>query len=395
MARRWWRQAQLALSQVQNAVGANAFDVDTVNGCINVGATANCITNGSGGAALSAISTSISGNGLYGEDDQIEGNGVEGYSASGSGVYALSDTGDGLYAWSNGTAIGAQSADGMSGYFESGSSTNTATTLVTQQSGSATASLFQAVDSSNNILFNIGSSGAVKLENDANSTAAFQVDNQSGVALLTADTSNSAIVLGPDGTTQNITVRGGVATGSNADGSNITFQASDGTGGGGSGSFIFQTGAPSGSSIGVGPSGSSSTVGTNTTLSYTTPSDSSMLMMVQITTGYGNSVSTMTYNGSTLTQLPGSSQNAASSVHTEVWYMLAPPSGTHNLVVNLAGVRNFRGFNLLQCEPDDSVWHASHGKRYDDRQPGNEPVGYCHEHGPDRVRRHKSGRKQL
>ncbi len=89
--------------------------------------------------------------------------------------------------------------------------------------------------------------GAAIFEDSANSTTAFQVQNAAGASLFTADTTNSAIVLGQDTIPASITVRGGAASGVNVSAGNITLQASDGTGAAGSGSFIFQTASPTNS----------------------------------------------------------------------------------------------------------------------------------------------------
>jgi len=325
--------------QIQNNAGSPLFTADTTDGCINVGAT-NCVTSGSGGASLSAISTGISGNGLYGEDDQLDGNGVEGFSTNGSGLYGDSTNGSGLYAWStNGIGLESQSAGGVSGLFQSGSSGNTATTLVAQQSGSSTANLFQAQNSSGASLFSIGSSGN--------------------------------IVLGPDGTTQNITVRGGDATGTNLNGGNITFQASNGTGSGGSGSLIFQTAAPIGSTVQTDNSADAGTfTGTSAsplTLSYTTGAEPNRFMVAQINSGCGNSVVSMTYDGISLTQLASdntpSVDNTGCNAHTEVWDLVAPPSGTYNLVVTYAGNEGTVGvstfYNVNQTTPIGTIATAS------------------------------------
>src|SRR5262249_39257495 len=88
--------------------------------------------------------------------------------------------------------------------------------------------------------FQVTSAGNAYLQNT--STTAFKVQNTLGTALFTADTTNSAIVLGQDATPSAITVRGGAATGTDAAGSNITFDASNGTGTGASGDILFRTG---------------------------------------------------------------------------------------------------------------------------------------------------------
>lgn len=81
--------------------------------------------------------------------------------------------------------------------------------------------------------------------------AALVVDNRGSGALFTASssgtsrftiTNSGSVVIGADGSIQNnVTIRGGAASGSNIAGGDITFDASNGTGSGGSGDFIFRT----------------------------------------------------------------------------------------------------------------------------------------------------------
>jgi len=198
----------------------------------------------------------------------------------------------------------------------------------------------------------------------ANSTAAFQVQNTSGDNLLTVDTVNNAIVLGPDGTPTNVIVRGGVATGTNVNGSNITFQASDGTGSGGSGSFVFQTAAPGGA-IGVDNSALGWATSGPIKLNYTTGAESNRLMVVHVEAGCGTTTSGITYDGVALTQLAtGNSPDVDGGycAHAEIWYLLNPPSGTYSLVGTLddegsMGVTTF--YNVNELSPFGAVASAS------------------------------------
>ena len=197
------------------------------------------------------------------------------------------------------------------------------------------------------------------IKTTTNSTSAFQVQNLSSASIFDVDTTNSAIVLGPDGTTSNITIRGGVGTGTNVAGSNITFQASNGTGSGGSGSIILQTAAPTAaSSIGVDNSGSTYTFTNTQTLSFTTGSQSNRLMVVVANMSLGNSVSTLAYNGSSLTKITSLNTpnvHGTGGAHIEMWYMKAPSSGTHNLVATLSGANGSIGvttyYNVDQTTP--------------------------------------------
>ncbi len=184
--------------------------------------------------------------------------------------------------------------------------------------------------------FEVTSAGNAYVQNT--STNAFQVQNSAGAALFTADTTNSAIVLGQDTTPTNLTVRGGVASGSNVGGGNITFQASNGTGAAGSGSFIFQTAAPSGS---IALDNTAYTGGSNNiTLSFTTGSGGNRLLMVQAETNASRSFSGITYNGVAMTQIATKNSltnDDAIGAHVELWYLVNPASGTHNIVATMVG----------------------------------------------------------
>ena len=88
------------------------------------------------------------------------------------------------------------------------------------------------------------------IQSTTDSTAAFEVQNSTSANLLTADTQNTAIVLGKDSSPTELTVRGGAATGTNANGGDITFDASNGTGAAGR-ALSFRTAKPGANAIGV------------------------------------------------------------------------------------------------------------------------------------------------
>ncbi len=210
----------------------------------------------------------------------------------------------------------------------------------------------------------IGTNGSATFENYTNSTTAFQIQNASGEALLTADTTNTALVLGQDNTPTALTVRGGAAIGTDDNGANITFDASNGTGSGGSGSLIFRTAKPSGNAIALDNTGSM--IGgfpANATLSFTTGTQSNRLLMVTDITCTTDSYTSVTYNGINLTQL--STVAGAAGPHVEMWYLLNPPSGTHNIVATLLnnacgrliGASTF--YNVDQTTPFGTVATAS------------------------------------
>ncbi|HVU59462.1 MAG TPA: hypothetical protein VHC98_01335 [Candidatus Saccharimonadales bacterium] len=181
----------------------------------------------------------------------------------------------------------------------------------------------------------------------ANSTAALQVQNASGVNLLTADTVNTAVVLGNDGTTSLMTLRGGAASGNNVTGSDIHIDASNGTGAGGSGNIVFRTAAAQQTPVTVdstasGGSPFSPSLSASTTL--VVGSNLNRLLMVQVSLGNTHSVASVTYNGTPLTLLHAASCPTAvfpSGCDAEVWYMLAPPTGSNTLAVTLTGADFF------------------------------------------------------
>jgi hypothetical protein len=211
-------------------------------------------------------------------------------------------------------------------------------------------------------------SGATLLKSAANSTAAFQVQNSSGANLFTTDTTNGNLVLGNDGTTSALTVRGGVAAGNNVQGSNITLAASNGTGGGGSGDLIFQTAAPSGSSVVMLDATEAANTGfvTNTSLTWahTTTTNSNRVLLVGVTIQSNSStVSSVTYNGASLTKLDaGSCPNSefTPSCEVELWYLIAPATGTHNVVVSVTAAASIQAgavtyYNVDQTTPMGTV----------------------------------------
>jgi len=171
--------------QVQNASGTNILDVDTTDGCINIGAI-NCATSGYGGYgdALSVLGTTTDGGGLYGENDTSGGYGVEGFSSGssdsagvfgqdntsgGTGVAGSSTAGVGVSASSTSNyALTASSSSQSSIYLKSGSTSDSAPTLLIQQDSTGAASLLQAETaggsnllsvSPSNVTIGVGSSG--------------------------------------------------------------------------------------------------------------------------------------------------------------------------------------------------------------------------------------------
>lgn len=203
----------------------------------------------------------------------------------------------------------------------------------------------------------------------SSSTTAAQVQAASGADLFTADTSNNTIVLGNDGTPSAVTVRGGAATGTDAIGTDITFDASNGTGAGGSGDIIFRTASNSGSLVQV-DSGSVKVLGgslsNSTTFTDTVGNQNNRLLFVSIIPSDGP-IDSVTWNGVALTKLvsepmcpPAPFANCAH----DLWYLLNPASGTHNLVINVSSSTGSNGllssfaeafYNVDQSNPFGTI----------------------------------------
>ena len=80
------------------------------------------------------------------------------------------------------------------------------------------------------------------------------------------------------------------------------------------------------------------TEGTSLNISHTTTSASDRLMLVGVSMEEDSeSVSSVTYNGQNLTFVGAEGTGGA---RVEIWSMIAPDSGTHNVVVNLTGSGN-------------------------------------------------------
>lgn len=83
---------------------------------------------------------------------------------------------------------------------------------------------------------------------------------------------------------------------------------------------------------------------TSLTFSHTVGAGSNTLLIVAVmilTGGGGQTVSGVTYNGTAMSKLDGSSSamvaDSGGSVRTELWTLKAPSSGAHNVVISLAG----------------------------------------------------------
>jgi hypothetical protein len=149
----------------------------------------------------------------------------------------------------------------------------------------------------------------------------------------------ASLVLGGNGSTPTaFTVKGLAAAGTDVLGSDITFDASNGTGTGGSGNFIFRTAsanAGGAASVTV-DSTASANGGANAvgTLSWThTVSGSSRLIVVGVSLAGGTGAQNVTYQGVSLTKLTATSNASTNTV--EIWYLVNPPTGAGTVRVDL------------------------------------------------------------
>ncbi|HEV2339978.1 MAG TPA: site-specific integrase [Patescibacteria group bacterium] len=201
-----------------------------------------------------------------------------------------------------------------------------------------------------------------------NTTFASLVVDNSGVGdIFTASSSglsrftiqqNGNIVLGADISTPSaLTVRGGIASGTNTTGGNLTFNASNGTGTGGSGSVIFQT-APGG--VTVDSTAYTVTAAGPSTVSWkhTVGTENNMLLIVNVGLSTGAvTVSGVTYNGVSLSHMTSAPEPCTvnTSCTADMWYLKAPASGTNSVIVTLSGITaNVVGSSISLYNVDQS-----------------------------------------
>ena len=204
--------------------------------------------------------------------------------------------------------------------------------------------------------------------------ASLVVDNSGTGDIITASSSgqsrftvqqNGNILLGQNGSTSPVpvTIAGAAYSGSNTIGSNLIIAGSTGTGGAGGGNIVFQT-ATASAGIAEDTYGGQNTATGSATLiwNHTTGSENNKILVVGITS-YGNSkhVNTITYGAQTLTKLKAVTSSGTYGTDNELWYLINPTTGSHNVYVTLSGSSSMLSggsatyYNVSQSTPFGNV----------------------------------------
>jgi len=203
--------------------------------------------------------------------------------------------------------------------------------------GNTNATAISLGNTTTNVLTTLNGTTLVKPTIGHDTASVFQVQNASGGNLLTADSSNTAIVLGNDGTPSALTVRGGAATGADVAGANLTFDASNGTGSGGSGDLVFRTSSVASASVSqdaVSAAAHSSSTTSLTIPSFTVGNHANRLLLVGISTN-SQGASAVNFGGAALTRL-GFVANAGSQAYSEIWYLKLPAVSTATITISFS-----------------------------------------------------------
>lgn len=180
---------------------------------------------------------------------------------------------------------------------------------------------------------NLDDAGTALFHDINNSTAAFQIENNAGTSLLTADTQNNALIVGNDGTPSVVTIRGGAANGTNAAGANLVFQGSNGTGSANGGDIQFQTAPATQGGVNFDTSNTGEVGhggGAVGTVNMNIANNPDRLLMVVTS----NEVNDVTYAGQALTLYASEVTGADGSVQSYIWYLTNPPSGSNTVSVD-------------------------------------------------------------
>lgn len=209
------------------------------------------------------------------------------------------------------------------------------------------AAIFESDGVNWQIISNSSNSTGIGGSGTTNQFAYFTGSSTLTSSSIFSQVSNQLVVgAGDQGTPTATVIRGAQSSGSNIAGANLTIQGSNGTGAGGGGDIIFQT-APAQISPPVATAlASFGNSNVNTiTASVTIPNVLNRVLLVQIALSSPSvQNSSVTYNGSPLILLRR--QSSGSSCN-EVWYLIAPPVGTANLVMTLTGFAGICGRAIM------------------------------------------------
>ncbi len=188
----------------------------------------------------------------------------------------------------------------------------------------------------------------------SNSTTALQVQNTSGITVLSVNAANNVVVLGSDGSSPTAaTLRGGVGIGTNISGADLIIAGSNGTGSANGGDIIFQTGQSPQGGIQLDNAAQASGNGSTVSMNFAVGSHSDRVLIVS--TDWA--ATSVTYNGQPLTSIASiaSAQHHGNGTYMEMWYLLNPPSGTFVLSATAGGGGTAMGaasyYNVNQTTP--------------------------------------------
>jgi hypothetical protein len=183
---------------------------------------------------------------------------------------------------------------------------------------------------------------------------------------------NSVILGNDDGTAT--TISGQAASGTDQDGDDLIFQASNGTGTGGSGDIKFQT-ATGGQSVDIddstdcgGESCGTSSAGTGTSTltalswSHRVADKPNRMLLVGVITGGGGTtptVSSVQYGSQTMTQV--STDVSGTSVRATLFYLANPDVGTNTITVVTSATTNIAGTALSYSGVDSTLGNNATG----------------------------------
>jgi len=270
---------QAAGSPSGSAPSTNTTGGATLQGNVGIGTPPSSSTNlsvVSGNPSVTGISVTETGSSTTGIS-VFATNGIainassQGVSSTATGVGGIGILGTAT--GSNGIGVYGTSIAGYSGYFQSASNTNVKATLVSMQISGQTSDLFQVQDFQSHVLAKFNSNGDLIIggANSAASSNAFQVQDTSGVAFLTANSSTLTLTVKNVVITASLTVNGHIISGNS------------------SGSTTYTVGAAANCGTGFGTSTSGNdTSGTVTVTTGSTCAGNGTLVTVTFANAFGS-----------------------------------------------------------------------------------------------------------